>query len=119
VLLLATLQTLLNPFGVSRLIARCTRQIAVYDTAVAVVKNLSVGNTANSGTPSSAAFFLRYFSPDATTAGLREVELWPTRDALETLIKVSGFSRAWEADYGQHPDPWYSSGEWTMLFAEK
>lgn len=119
VLLLATLQTLLNPFGVSRQIARCTGQLAVYDTTVAVAENITIRNAANSGTPSSAAFFLRSFSPEATTAGLRDLELWPTRDALELLVKESGFRRTWEADYGRDPDPWYTSGEWVMLFAEK
>ncbi len=118
VLFMNVLQCLLNPFAVSRDIGRCTGRVAVYDTALTQLVEVKMNNSTWGG-PSPDGFFLREFPTYPTTAGLQALEMWPTRRALEMLIKQSGFSRTQEAVYGADPHNWYSSGEHAMLFAFK
>jgi hypothetical protein len=117
VLFMGVLYHLLDPFGASRLIARATRELAVYETVIAVPDQNTFQNPSNYS-PSGAGFFIHLDSTASNTAGLSDVELWPTRDALTLLLKQSGFARSWEADYGPDPDPHFARGERAIVLAE-
>jgi hypothetical protein len=119
VLFMELLQLLPDPLGVSRLVAQHTHRTAVFDTAVAVPSQFTIRNSQQYGAPTTEGLFLRNVSPEANTGALGTLELWPTRGALELLLKHAGFARLTEAAYGQDPYNWYSSGERTMLFALK
>jgi hypothetical protein len=118
VLFMGILYHLLHPFSISRRVAVCTRTLAVYETVLALPTKFTFDNPPEYR-PTAAAFFVRAEPRQSNTAGLSDFELWPTRQALELLLKESGFSRTKELDYGCDPDPHFSSGRRTMYFAFK
>jgi Methyltransferase domain len=119
VLFMELLQLLPDPLGVSRLVAEHTLRTAVFDTAVALPSEFTIRNSHQYGAPTTDGLFLRNVVPESNTGGFGTLELWPTRGALELLLKHAGFARLTEATYGEDPYNWYSSGERAMLFALK
>jgi hypothetical protein len=117
---MGTLYLLSDPFSASRLIAGCTGEIADYDSVLAVPAAPAVyRNPQEYGQPSTAGFFMRGFSFQTNTAGFGNFEFWPTREALELMLKDSGFSRTQELSHDDDPYKYYSFGQSVMLFSHK
>src|SRR5579871_4894638 len=99
VLFMGILYHVLDPFGAARLVAKATQEVAVYETVIAQ-PDLQTFRNRDVYSPTLAGFFVHHDSTASNTAGLDDLELWPTREAVEMLLKHSGFSEHWEADYG-------------------
>ena len=118
VLFMGVLYHVLDPFGAARLVARVTGGVAVYETVIAQ-PDLQTFLNRDIYSPTLAGFFVHHDSTASNTAGLDDLELWPTREAVDLLLRHSGFSEIWEADYGPNPDPHFLAGERAIFLARK
>ncbi len=117
VLFMGILYHLLNPFEASKMVAKVTRELAVYETVIAIPEPITFKNVEHYRS-TRAGFFVRIDSTLSNTAGFDDLELWPTRAGLDMLLKHSGFQNVEELDYGSSPDPFYAAGERIMVFAK-
>jgi 16S rRNA G966 N2-methylase RsmD len=90
VIFMGILYHLLNPFEVMKKISEIVKNHIVIETVVAKVTNLEFGNR-NNYSPTKEGFFIRVDTTDSSTAGLSNLELWPTMGALNMLMNENNF----------------------------
>ncbi len=118
VIFMGLLYHLQNPFGVSQLIAKKTKKSVVVETVIAQPKIDGFYNTPEYS-PEPAGFFVRIDNQDSQTAGLSNIELWPTRDALNLLLHDAGFESLEDLCSAEEYSHWFESGQRCMLLAHK
>lgn len=118
VLFMGLLYHVLDPFLISGLVAKVTREVAVYETALALPTNITFANDKDYS-PTPGGFFVRLDSKKSNTAGFSDFELWPTKLALLYLLEAGGYTKVDELDYGPEPNEWYATGQRAMIFAHK
>lgn len=116
VLFMGLLYHLLDPFQVLRLVAERVRGHLAVETVLAKPHDLCFDNVPHYS-PSPAGFFIRHDSAKCNTAGLSDLELWPDRKGLETLLAEAGFSQTREMSYGSKPISWYVTEQRIMMLA--
>jgi hypothetical protein len=118
VLFMGLLYHLLDPFQTMRLAAQRALGYMAVETVLAKPHDLSFDNVPHYS-PSPGGFFVRHDSAKCNTAGLSNLELWPDRKGLETLLEEAGFSDLREMDYGADPINWYSTKQRIMMMASR
>ncbi len=118
VLFMGLLYHLLDPFNIVRMIGEKARSAAVVETVIAKPQAVAFDNRSQYR-PMEQAFYVRHDTVQSHTAGLCDLELWPTRDALRLLLSHGGFADWREAEYGADAPDWFVTGERTLGLAIK
>jgi len=91
VIFMGILYHILNPFDVMKKIANITKDNIVVETVVAKVDEVKFGNR-NQYSSQKDGFFVRIDTTESQTAGLSNLELWPTMGALDMLLEENNFT---------------------------
>jgi len=118
VLFMGLLYHLQDPFQITRQMAKRTNICAVIETVLAIPDLVGFANV-DTYKPLPAAFYIRRDNRDSQTAGLSNMELWPTREALEILLFEAGFRTLEVITHPERENVWYASGQRIMLCALK
>jgi len=113
VMFMGILYHILDPFTVLKQIGEKTRSLMVLETVISVPKGEGFQNAPHYA-PTEAAFYLRVDCNASHTAGLSDYELWPTRSAVEMLLKYAGFTSLRELT-GPDPVPDYFADGTRMI----
>lgn len=118
VIFMGLLYHILNPFEVARQIGKTARHSCICETVVAQPRLGGFENRENYQ-PSSDAFYVRVDSTKSHTAGIYDLELWPTDGALVTLFNHGGFKNASLVSNKGNVPPDFASGGRRFLYARK
>jgi len=91
VIFMGILYHLLNPFDIIKKISNITNDKIIVETVVAKIDNIEFGNRDNYSA-NKDGFFVRVDTTESSTAGLSDLELWPTMGALNMLMNENSFS---------------------------
>ena len=92
VIFMGILYHLLNPFDIIKKISAIVNNSIVIETVVAKINNIEFGNRDNYSA-NKDGFFIRVDTTESSTAGLSNLELWPTMNALDMLMSENSFSQ--------------------------
>lgn len=92
VIFMGILYHILNPFDVMRKLSEITKECIVLETVVAKVDDIKFGNR-DKYSAQKDGFFIRIDTTESQTAGLSDLELWPTMGALNMLMQENSFSK--------------------------
>ncbi|MHB9119715.1 MAG: methyltransferase domain-containing protein [Burkholderiales bacterium] len=118
VLFMGLLYHLLDPFAVMRRIGDLTGEVLVIETVLARPMPVTFAN-APAYSPTPASFFVREDTVQSHTAGTSDLELWPTPEALFTLLRFARFRQFNKADYGNKPPAYFATDERILGIAIK
>ncbi|BCB26933.1 hypothetical protein SKTS_18190 [Sulfurimicrobium lacus] len=118
VIFMGLLYHVLNPFEMARAIGRVARHSCISETVIAQPRLTGFDNRPNYQ-PSEAAFYIRVDSTKSHTAGIYDLELWPTEDALITLFQHGGFNKVQLIPNKGIVPPDFQSGGRRFAFAKK
>ncbi|NJA07393.1 methyltransferase domain-containing protein [Methylococcaceae bacterium WWC4] len=118
VLFMGLLYHLQDPFNVTRKIAEKTKEISVIETVLACPSEVVFSNNSDYR-PKSAAYYIRIENKDGPTAGLSDIELWPTQSALDYTLYNAGFKRLEDIVPEDASINFYSTKQRTLLLAHK
>lgn len=119
VLFMGLLYHLLDPFTIMAAIGERTRRAAVVETVIARPRLNGFDNRAEYQPLPDAAFHIRRDTVQSHTAGLCDLELWPTPAGLQLLLEHGGFTDWHEAAYDADAPDWFSNGERALGVAIK
>ena len=91
---------LLDPFNTINMIGKCAKDSVVIETVIArPQEDMNLMNSPDY-TSTKEGFFIRIDTTESATAGLSDLELWPTLGAVDFLVKQNGFEKfiPWDID---------------------
>lgn len=92
VIFMGILYHILNPFDVMKKLSDITKECIVLETVVAKVDDIKFGNR-DKYSAQKDGFFIRIDTTESQTAGLSNLELWPTKGALDMLMSENNFNK--------------------------
>lgn len=118
VIFMGLLYHVLNPFEMARSIGSVAKHSCICETVVAQPRLNGFDNRENYQ-PGEEAFYVRVDSTKSHTAGIYDLELWPTPGALITLFQHGGFGRVSLVDNKGVVPPDFLSGGRRFAYARK
>ncbi len=91
VIFMGILYHILNPFDMMKKLSDITKESIVIETVVAKIDDIKFGNR-DKYSAQKDGFFIRIDTTESQTAGLSNLELWPTMGALDMLMNENDFT---------------------------